>query len=101
MLFVTSDLDSDGVPDNLDVCADTRIPESVPTVALRLNHYALVDGDGVFDTVTGRNPPETFTIDETGGCSCEQILDRTGAAAGQRFFGCSVDTLTRWIAARP
>jgi predicted extracellular nuclease len=101
VLFVTSDLDSDGVPDNLDVCADTRIPESVPTAELRANHYALVDGDGVFDTVTGRNPASTFTIDDTRGCSCEQILDRTGLAVGQRLFGCSVDTMKQWIGARP
>ena len=78
-----------------------RIPESVPTVELRVNHYALVDGDGVFDTVTGRNPASTFTIDDTRGCSCEQILDRTGQAAGQRLFGCSVDTMKLWIGARP
>jgi uncharacterized protein len=101
VLFVTSDLDSDGVPDNLDVCADTRIPEGVPTVELRVNHYALVDGDGVFDTVTGRNPASTFTIDDTRGCSCEQILDRTGQAAGQRLFGCSVETMKQWIGTRP
>jgi hypothetical protein len=31
-----------------------------------------------------------FTLDDTRGCSCEQILDRIGNAMGQRLFGCSV-----------
>jgi predicted extracellular nuclease len=101
VLFLTADLDSDSVPDNLDACADTRIPESVPTVGLNPNHYALVDGDGVFDTTappgrSGRMP--SFSIADTSGCSCEQILDRVATLeAGQQNFGCSPGTIKDWV----
>ncbi len=45
------DNDGDGVLDAEDVCPNTVIPESVPTVALRPNRYALIDGDNIFDTL--------------------------------------------------
>jgi hypothetical protein len=100
VLFLTTDLDADSVPDNLDAGADTRIPEGVPTTRLNPNHYALVDRDGAFDTTAppgggGRMP--SFTIADTAGCSCEQILDRVGTLeAGERMFGCSVGTIKDW-----
>ncbi len=97
VLFLTADLDADGVPDSLDACADTRIPEGVPTTRLNPNHYALVNGDGTFDTTAppGRSVRmPSFTIADTAGCSCEQILDRTGnAESGERRVGCSVGTM--------
>ena len=101
VLFLTADLDSDSVPDNLDACADTRIPEGVPATRLNPNHYALVDGDGLFDTTApsgraGRMP--SFSVADTAGCSCEQILDRTGTLeAGERSFGCSLGTIRDWV----
>jgi hypothetical protein len=101
VLFLTADLDADGVPDNLDACSDTHIPESVPTLRLNPNHHALVNRDGVFDTTAtpgraGRMP--SFSIADTAGCSCEQILDRAGTLeAGERKFGCSVETMRDWI----
>jgi hypothetical protein len=100
VLFLTTDLDADSVPDNLDACADTRIPEGVPMIRLNPNHYALVDDDGTFDTTAppgraGRMP--SFTIADTAGCSCEQILDRIGTLeAGERRFGCSAGTMKDW-----
>jgi predicted extracellular nuclease len=97
VLFVTSDTDADGVPENLDHCPATVVPEAVPTVALKQNHYALVDADRIFDTLASQAPPVVFTLDDTAGCSCEQILDRGGRATGERRFGCSSDTMTSWI----
>jgi hypothetical protein len=62
------------------------------------NHYALTDGDGIFDTAPRTRRDQEFTIQDTAGCSCEQILDRTnGGNLGQQFFGCSVGTMRRWI----
>jgi predicted extracellular nuclease len=100
VLFLTIDLDVDGVPDQLDACADTRIPEGVPTRELNPNHYALMNSDGVFDTNappgrSGKIP--SFNIAGTRGCSCEQILDLAGTAeAGERSFGCSLGTMKNW-----
>jgi len=59
-----------------------------------------VNGDGTFDTTAppgkgGRVP--SFTIADTKGCSCGQILDRTGTLeAGERSFGCSPGTMKGW-----
>ena len=99
VLFVTSDLDGDGVPDNRDVCPGTRIPEGVPTLHLNPNHFALVDGDGVFDTVVpaGGVPGWAFTTEHTGGCSCEQIIDRMGLGVGERRFGCPAGVMQEWV----
>jgi hypothetical protein len=103
VLFVIADLDADGVPNDLDACADTKIPEGVPTRALNPNHYALVNGDGVFDTDAPpgrRGKMPSFSIADTRGCSCEQILDRVGTLeAGERSFGCSVGTMKDWTKA--
>jgi hypothetical protein len=101
VLFLTTDLDADGVPDNLDACSDSQIPEGVPTLGLKPNHYALVDGDGVFDATAppGRRSMPAFTISDTRGCSCEQILARVGSAdIGERNFGCSPGTIGSWAA---
>lgn len=147
------DSDGDGVLDAVDVCPDTVIPESVPTVALCAGRYALVDDDGIFDRgslqsrscrkvlardianwirwyfkkhrhhddVEGAQPSEaksgdfdmqsrhqrfffhnrpywrTFTINDTAGCSCEQIIDELGVGKGHEKFGCGIGLMKRWI----
>ncbi|HEV8581733.1 MAG TPA: lamin tail domain-containing protein [Thermoanaerobaculia bacterium] len=90
------DADHDGVGDTCDRCAGTVIPESVPTQGLNPNHWALVNGDGIFDTVG--TPAQPFTIQQTAGCSCEQILVELSLGNGQRKHGCSTGTLEDWIA---
>ncbi len=93
------DSDDDGVPDGDDACPATAIPEGgVPSIELRGKRWALVDGDGMFDTAV--DAKETYTVVETGGCSCEQIIDRTGAGLGHRKFGCSNSLIKEWIAGR-
>lgn len=100
VLFLMSDSDADGVPEDLDVCAGTDIPESVPTVALRVNRFALVDTDDIFDTrpPVGRGPRDTYTLSDTAGCSCEQILEALGLGRGHEKFGCSNEAMRDWIA---
>jgi hypothetical protein len=101
-LFVASDVDDDGVPDDVDVCPGTVIPESVPTVRLGVNRYALVDEDGIFDTTRpGRRGPAApatlFTVGDTGGCSCEQIIDSQQLGLGHVKFGCSLSAMRDWL----
>jgi hypothetical protein len=59
----------------------------------------LVDGDGIFDTKApnGSGPGETFTIEDTGGCSCEQIIDAEGLGQGPVKFGCSLGAMRYWV----
>lgn len=95
-----ADADHDGVADACaDRCPGTRIPESVPTASLGTNRWALVNGDGIFDTVSsvGAGPGLVFTVQDTAGCSCEQIIVQLGLGGGQRKNGCSTSTMQSWI----
>lgn len=96
-----ADADRDGVADACaDRCPGTRIPESVPTAGLLPNRWALVNGDLVFDTLSsgGTGPGLTFTLQDTAGCSCEQIIVQLNLGAGQRKNGCSTSTMQTWTA---
>ena len=59
--------------------------------------------DGIFDTVAPRRGPgprpEGYTIDDTAGCSCEQILAAQGLELdkGQTMFGCSISVMDDWV----
>jgi hypothetical protein len=85
-----------------DLCPGTVIPEGVPTVELGVNRFALVDGDGIFDTRPppggGRGPGLIFTVEDTAGCSCEQIIAELELGDGHTKFGCSISVLEAWIA---
>ena len=99
VLFVTRDVDNDGVSDDGDVCPETVIPESVPTHELGVNRWALTDGDTVFDTLS---PPDGgpglgFTTQDTAGCSCSQIIDAQGLGSGHSKFGCSSEVMEDWV----
>ena len=96
------DSDGDGVLDDDDFCPDdTAIPEGVPTSGvLNPNHWALTDDDGNFDTVTkgkGKGPNRSYTIEDTAGCSCEQIIEIQGLGDGHTKHGCSISAMDDWI----
>ena len=94
------DDDGDGVSNADDNCPDTLIPESVPTVRLGTNRWALVDGDFIFDTNApkGKGPKRSYTTTDTGGCSCEQIIAAQGLGKGHTKFGCSISAMDDWVA---
>jgi predicted extracellular nuclease len=93
------DEDEDGVWDPIDVCPGTVIPEGVPTKALGINRFALVDDDGIFDTASpeGEGPQMTFDIFDTAGCSCEQIIEAQELGEGHRKHGCSIGEMQEWV----
>ena len=96
------DSDGDGVLDDADFCPGTVIPEGVPTTRLGVNRFALTDGDGIFDTTSppggGGGPDREFTIEDTSGCSCEQIIVEAGLGKGHVKFGCSISAMEEWVA---
>lgn len=98
-LDADNDEDGDGVCGDVDVCAGTTLPEDVPTVRLGVNRFADVDGDGIFDTVKscGKGPKRSYTIADTGGCSCEQIIEAMNLGNGHRKFGCSIGVMDNWV----
>lgn len=97
VLFVLKDSDLDGILDGIDQCAGTTIPEGIEQ--LQSNRFALFDDDGVFDTKppNGKGPQESFTIEDTAGCSCTQIAEELGLGLGQAKFGCPVGVMRNWV----
>ncbi len=94
------DGDGDGVLDYDDNCPDTIIPEGVPTVQLNPNHWALIDGDAVFDTPVkrkGKGPNRSYNIEDTAGCSCQQIIEAQGLGGGHEKHGCSISAMDDWV----
>ena len=92
------DSDGDGVLDVNDVCPATVIPEGVPTQSLGNNRYALIDDDGIFDTISrGDSSGTVFTIQDTAGCSCEQIIEELGLGKGHEKKGCSGEAMQNWV----
>jgi hypothetical protein len=94
-----NDEDADGVCGDVDACPGTTLPESVPTLRLGVNRFANTDADGTFDTTppAKKAPKRHYTVVETGGCSCAQIIDATGAGNGHRMFGCSIEVMETWV----
>jgi hypothetical protein len=95
-----NDPDHDGVCAQDDSCAGTAYPESVPTVGLNVNRWVL-GPNGVFITVSpkGKGPGRSYTIEQTHGCSCAQIIDALDLGEGHTKFGCSISAMDEWIAA--
>ncbi len=87
---VCSDSDGDSVCDDSDLCPNTFIPETPPTQGLSKNHYALIDSDLIFDAGPGTNNNSVYTIADTQGCSCEQLLSMSGRDNTQ---GCKANIL--------
>jgi hypothetical protein len=97
---VDADADGDGVLDDDDFCPGTVIPENVPTVRLNPNHWALTDDDAEFDTLIkgkGKGPNRSYIIQDTAGCSCQQIIEAQGLGQGLTQFGCSIDVMDDWV----
>jgi hypothetical protein len=93
------DDDNDSVSDAEDICPGTLIPEPVPTEQLGANRYALMDDDFIFDTTPpqGNKPGQIFTLKDTAGCSCAQIIEALELGQGHTKFGCSNDVMKEWI----
>ena len=95
-----TDVDRDSICIEDDLCPNTVLPEDVPTVRLGTWRWADVDGDGIFDTRAsrGRGPGRYYTIEDTAGCSCEQIIEALELGAGHSKFGCSISAMDDWTA---
>jgi hypothetical protein len=94
------DADLDSVPDELDFCADTRIPEGITEWAME--HLVLFDRDPLFDDRNGGNGSGNwrtwprYAVADTHGCSCEQIL-QLRPDQGTVGQGCSLGTIKDFI----
>jgi hypothetical protein len=107
-----SDLDGDGQGDVCDACTDedfdtvcrqddvcpaTVLPEA-PSVSLGVWRWMDTNGDGVFDTTPsgGQGPKRSYTMADTAGCSCTQIIAALNLGSGHSKFGCSISAMDEW-----
>ena len=95
-----ADDDNDGVYNKDDFCPGTSLPETAPTTGLGINRFALIDNNQLFDTVhpkgNAKGPGKIFNLDQTSGCSCEQIIDSLDLGKGHTKYGCSIDVMKQW-----
>ena len=83
LVFVKSDGDNDGVPDDIDDCMDTPEGEDVDANGCSDSQID-TDGDGVFDsTDTCPDTPEGEDVDENGCSDSQKDTDGDGVADNQ------------------
>lgn len=105
---INNDEDKDGVCGDWDKCSETRNDNL--TNILKPNHYADIDGDGIFETNIGNENnliiiDSDITLIDTFGCTCQQILAcKPGNNYGENNKGCLKDdvlksqaTMNLWI----
>jgi hypothetical protein len=93
-----TDVDGDGVCIEEDVCAGT-VPD-VPLVALGTWRWIWPGEGEVFITKSsrGRGPKRAYSIVDTAGCSCAQIIEAQELGLGHSKFGCSISAMDDWVA---
>jgi hypothetical protein len=94
-----NDADHDGICGNIDLCPATIIPDPITYSQLNPNHWALINNDGIFDTKApkGKGPGRYYTIQDTAGCSCAQIIVALGLGDGHVKQGCSISAMDDWL----
>ena len=45
----------------------------------------------------GNGPGRSYTIADTAGCSCEQIIEEQGRGDGHTKHGCSISAMDDWV----
>lgn len=96
------DADADGVDDAVDACLGTPMTDIAGVMGLKHNRYALTDeGSTTFSNGEHRKgkggPRPVYTLADTGGCSCDQIIAALELGKGHVKFGCSRGALEDWI----
>jgi hypothetical protein len=94
------DPDNDGVCGDDDVCPDTDVANDGPSVELKKNHWVLSEetspeGHYLFETA-GSPSGRTYTIMDTYGCSCAQIIEHCSYGKGLEKFGCPNGAMDYW-----
>lgn len=92
------DEDDDGVEDDDDICPQTNLPDDLRD-DLGRDRFAILNNDGVFETRDRDyyRYGDFLTIDDTGGCSCDQIIDALDLGEEAQERGCREQDLDRWM----
>lgn len=78
------DEDGDGILNSEDLCPNTYVPEPVPSEFMLFKRYALTQNSFIF-RVGPRKEISDFTLKDTTGCSCEQLIDVAEGVKEYRF----------------
>ncbi len=78
------DSDGDSVANASDLCPGTFMPESVPTEQMLFDRYALTAKSPIF-RVGPRKRISQYSLSDTHGCSCGQILDAIEGRSSHRL----------------
>ncbi len=78
------DGDGDGILNSEDLCPNTYVPEPVPTEYMLFRRYALTRDSFVFHHGP-RKKISDYTLSDTSGCSCEQLIDVAEGVRSYRF----------------
>jgi len=78
-----SDSDGDEITAAADLCPNTYVPEPVPTESMLFNRYALARNNSFFFVEGPRKKISNYSLEDTRGCSCEQLID---VAEGTRDY---------------
>ena len=97
------DTDEDGIGNVCDSCSYTipDVDREVPSTGnVGVNRFVWNGGSEFYATPPkGEGPQKSFTIEDTHGCSCAQILDMMGGKMnGHKKFGCSISVLEDFVA---
>jgi len=94
-----TDTDKDGVCDSVDRCAGTVLPELPSEGQPGVNRFADTDGDGTFDTTLASEsePRRHFTLADTAGCNCSQLMNELGLSDEHTRVGCSLGAMEEWV----
>ena len=69
-----SDADGDTIPNSQDLCPNTYMPEGVPRQYMLFRRFALTTDSPIFRKGP-RKKIGQYTLLDTRGCSCEQLVD--------------------------
>ena len=95
------DSDSDGILDSADHCPTDTVAD-VPTRKHGNNRWIWDGAEWITQSNQEDDPDAAFTMEETLGCSCTQVLDQLSDSTGVDFeghykMGCSSGLLDQWI----
>lgn len=97
-IMVIVDQDEDGILGDDDKCQGTVA--DVPEKRLGTNRWIWDGSNWKTKDSNGVGPQKSFSMEDTQGCSCNQILDEMGDGkkTGHRKFGCSISVMEDFIA---
>ena len=95
------DDDNDGVDDDSDMCLNLDLVDDVATGGLNPNHWMFDQAANTFITIKkgkGKGAGRSYSLQDTAGCLCEDIIVALELGKGHVKHGCSNSAMDDWVA---